>query len=258
MRSLVANEVMHPGLGPVLEAETLYVAQSRLAERLCDGSTNAPLVLFDVGLGAGSNAIAAFRAAHAVTAPARRLAIISFERDLEPFELASAEEERFGFTGAARLAARALLAGKSHEDERVTWTLVRGELPGSLVAAAALADVIFWDPYSPRANPELWTIAAFAAARAKAGPHATLFTYSASTASRAALVLAGWAVGAGASTGNKGETTMAAIEVGDLVAPLERQFLRRIALVDAPRPLDAPVDWVAQVGAAAQFTSVPR
>ena len=34
MRSLVDGEVMHPGVGPLVEAEQLYVRQSRLRERL--------------------------------------------------------------------------------------------------------------------------------------------------------------------------------------------------------------------------------
>ncbi|HVU49687.1 MAG TPA: hypothetical protein VHL80_03310, partial [Polyangia bacterium] len=46
------GEVMHPGVGPVVEAEQLYVRQSRLAERLREERT---VVVFDVGLGAGSN-----------------------------------------------------------------------------------------------------------------------------------------------------------------------------------------------------------
>ena len=53
------GEVMHPVIGPAVESERLYVAQSRLAARLAEAG--GPLVLFDVGLGAGSNALAAWR-----------------------------------------------------------------------------------------------------------------------------------------------------------------------------------------------------
>ncbi len=64
---------MHPVVGPLVEAERLYVGPSRLRERLVDGAKD-PLVLLDVGLGAGSNAIAAWRAvgvAAGVRAPGR-------------------------------------------------------------------------------------------------------------------------------------------------------------------------------------------
>jgi len=60
------GEVMHPVIGPAVESERLYVAQSRLAARLAEGG--APLVLFDVGLGAGSNALAAWRTSAAAAA----------------------------------------------------------------------------------------------------------------------------------------------------------------------------------------------
>ena len=57
-------EVMHPVIGPLVEADALYVVPSRLAARLAQTSEadpTAPLVLLDVGLGAGSNAVAAWR-----------------------------------------------------------------------------------------------------------------------------------------------------------------------------------------------------
>ncbi|HEX8909067.1 MAG TPA: tRNA guanosine(34) transglycosylase Tgt, partial [Anaeromyxobacteraceae bacterium] len=62
------GEVMHPVVGATAEAERLYVAQSRLRERLAE--PGPPLVLFDVGLGAGANALAAVAAAEG--APAGR------------------------------------------------------------------------------------------------------------------------------------------------------------------------------------------
>ena len=34
MRSLAAGEIMHPGVGPLREAELFYVAQSRLDEQI--------------------------------------------------------------------------------------------------------------------------------------------------------------------------------------------------------------------------------
>ena len=59
VRDRATGEVMHPVIGPRAEAESLYVAASRLRERLHDSDSSA-LVLLDVGLGGGSNAIAAW------------------------------------------------------------------------------------------------------------------------------------------------------------------------------------------------------
>ena len=55
-----------------------------------------------------------------------------------------------------------------------------------------------------------------AAARRWPADRCTLFTYSASTATRVALLLAGWAVGVGAAIGDKRQTTAAAVRAEDL------------------------------------------
>jgi queuine tRNA-ribosyltransferase len=253
MRSLDAGEVMHPGVGPVAEAEALYVRQSRLAERLA----GAPVVvLFDVGLGAGSNAFAARAASERAPARAGRLELVSFERDLGALALALETPDAFAIDADAAAAARALLAEGRHESARTTWRLEAGDVLAALARAAARADradIVFWDPFSPRANPTLWTVAAFAAMRAAAGPRCTLFTYSASTATRVALLLAGWAVGVGDAIGDRAHTTSAAVEAGDLARPLDRAWLARLARADAPMPADAPADAAARAAAAPQF-----
>jgi queuine tRNA-ribosyltransferase len=249
MRSLEVNEVMHPGVGPVLEAEQLYVRQSRLRERL-EGQR---LVVFDVGMGAGSNALAAWRAATEAPAGAAVLDLISFERDLDALTMALNIPEAFGLHGEPGEAARGLLANGRHESPRVRWQLRRGDLLQALSAEVMRADIVFWDPFSPKANPELWTVAAFTAVRRLAGPRCTLFTYSASTTVRLALLLAGWAVGVGDAIGEKAFTTAAAVDVSDLARPLHREWLGRLNRPDLRLPSDAPADAVARVTASRQF-----
>jgi queuine tRNA-ribosyltransferase len=260
MRSLADGEVMHPGVGPRVEAEALYVRQSRLDERLrapagpTSGAAPAsPLVVLDVGLGAGSNALAARAVSERAPAGAARLALYSFERDLGALELALARGEVFGWQGEPAEAARALLAHGAHETARTRWRLVSGDLVDALARWTVPADIVFWDPFSPRANPALWTVAAFAAVRKVAGPRCTLFTYSASTATRLAMLLGGWAVGVGDAIGDKRQTTAAAVAAGDLARPLDRRWLARLARPDVPLPLDAPADAVARASAAPQF-----
>jgi queuine tRNA-ribosyltransferase len=251
MRSQEAGEVMHPGVGPLAEAEALYVRQSRLGERL--RTTSGALVLFDVGLGAGSNALAARAESERAPAEAARLELVSFERDLGALALALGHGAPFGLEGEPALAARALLERGSHTSARTHWRLVEGDLPATLAREPARADIVFWDPFSPRANPTLWTIAAFSAMRAAAAPGCTLFTYSASTATRVAMLLAGWAVGAGDPIGDKAETTAAAVSAAALARPLDRAWLGRLHRPDVPLPADAPADAVARVTACPQF-----
>ncbi|HSS38402.1 MAG TPA: MnmC family methyltransferase [Polyangia bacterium] len=255
MRSLADGEVMHPGVGPLVEAEQLYVRQSRLRERLIakDCAKDDRLVLFDVGLGAGSNALAARSASEGLPDAAARLELVSFERDLGALELALAAGEAFDWRGEAADAARALLAHGDHQTARTHWRLVRGDILESLPRHTVAADIIYWDPFSPRANPDLWTVAAFLEARRVASPRCTLYTYSASTATRLALLLADWAVGTGDAIGDKRQTTAAAVAVNDLARPLDRGWLARLSRPEVPLPPDAPSDAIARARLAPQF-----
>jgi queuine tRNA-ribosyltransferase len=253
VRSLAEDEVMHPGVGPAVEAEQLYVRQSRLAERL-QTTKGSKFVVFDVGLGAGSNAIAAWTESERAPTSAARLDLVSFERDMGALELAMSHGADFSLVGEAAAAARELITRGRHETSRTSWRLERGDVIESLGRESARADVVFWDPFSPRANPALWTISAFETVRRRAGPRCTLFTYSASTATRIAMLLAGWTVGVGEAIGDKTATTVAATSIQDLARPLDHRWLRRLSRSDVPLPLDAPTNTARAVAGLHQFS----
>jgi queuine tRNA-ribosyltransferase len=261
VRDLATGELMHPIVGPLVEAEQLYVAPSRLEARLASGAAE-PVVLLDVGLGAGSNAIAAWTASERMSLVSsgrslRRLEIVSFDRTTVAMELALRDEHAasFGYEGEAHRAARAIAATGTHETARTSWRLVRGDLPATLEGAGRSADVVFWDPFSPRANPLLWTVEAFAAVRPLCRAGATLHTYSAATKVRAALLLAGFAVGAGDVTSEGKQTTIAAVSAADLRRPLDRRWLDRLSRSSEPLPSDAPPGALAEIAALAQFSA---
>jgi len=237
VRDAEAGEVMHPIIGPAVESERLYVAQSRLPSLVA--APGPRLVLLDVGLGAGSNALAALRAAEAA-AEGRGLEIVSFEREL-------------GLDTTARDAGRALLARGRFESRRVVWRLVLGDALETLRGEDARAELVYWDPFSPKANPGLWTCAAFAAARARCAERAALYTYSTATATRAALLLAGFFVGQGDPSGPKEQTTAAATDPALLARPLDARWLARLERSSAPLPKDAPADAMERIRAHPQF-----
>ncbi len=256
VRSLAEGEVMHPGVGPLVEAEQLYVRQSALAERLGEAGLRK-LVLFDVGLGAGSNALCAWRQSECAPPSAARLELVSFERDMGALALALAHGEAFAMTGAAAEAVRAILHVGHHETARSSWRLHQCDVLDGLAREPEQADIVFWDPFSPKNNPALWTVAAFAAMHRRASPRATLFTYSASTATRVALLLAGWYVGVGDSIGTKAETSAAARDPRDVRRPLDQSWLRRLWRAEVPLPPDAPADAAERVARLPQFI-VPK
>jgi queuine tRNA-ribosyltransferase len=252
VRDVVVGEVMHPVVGPAIEAERLYVAQSRLRERLA--APGPRLVLFDVGLGAGSNALAAFAAA-SLPDGGRGLEMVSFERDLRALALATCEDgaARLGLSPRDRAAAQDLLARGRHEAPRVLWRLALGDVRETLPRESAAADLVFWDPFSPKANPELWRLATFASLRARCSAGAAVYTYSTATATRSALLLAGFFVGAGDPSGPKEETTAAATDPSLLARPLDGRWLARLERSSAPFPDDAPSDARDRIRAHPQF-----
>jgi hypothetical protein len=85
-----------------------------------------------------------------------------------------------------------------------------------------------FDPYSPAANPGMWTREVFRAIRERADADCTVTSYSRSTVTRARLMLAGWCVGRGVATGEKTETTVAATKLDELREPLGRDWLERV------------------------------
>jgi queuine tRNA-ribosyltransferase len=228
-------------------------------------------VLFDVGLGAGANALAALKVARGTSrSPSpppcggeggergptgRHLEILSFERDLGALALAASEEgaRRLDLDAADAAALRALLARARHEEPGATWRLALGDAVEALRAERARAEVVFWDPFSPRVNPELWTVEAFRALRAACGPRAVVFTYSTATSVRSALLLAGFCVGVGDPSGEKEQTTAAACDPADLARPLDARWLARLVRSSAPLPAGAPPDALDRIRAHPQF-----
>jgi queuine tRNA-ribosyltransferase len=218
IRHIASGEIMHSRTPPIEEAHRLYVAQSNLAERVrwtgAGTPTDAePLVIWDVGLGGAANAMAAIRCyeEEAARGPVRPLRIISFENDLDALRLAFRHEEKFRYlrhSGPAWV----LRAGRwqSREHAGLSWELISGDFRETIATASGRPDLIFYDMFSSRADDAHWTPEAFRRLfRACAGRGAELFTYTFSTAARAALLAAGFYVAKGCATGDRAETTIA-------------------------------------------------
>src|SRR5581483_7952077 len=88
-----------------------------------------------------------------------------------------------------------------HASGRCCWELLKGDFRES-IDSAPLPDLIFYDPFSYKTDAALWTVEIFARIFQRALPKAAeLYTYSASTAVRAALLAAGFFVAQGIGTG---------------------------------------------------------
>lgn len=243
VRHRVHGEVMHPSVGPWQEARALYVDQARLSEKL--RVSGPPLTVWDVGLGAGTNAVAALTCARDLGTQQRRvLKVKSFEVDLAPLRLALSDAVGFPFLQPFAEAADALSTTHHFREGLLHWDLQLGDALCYWQENQEPADVIFFDPFSPAANPALWTPAAFTLLRGHArsdGEGATLFTYSAATPTRVSLLLGGFFVGSGAATGLKTETTAAATRCELLQNPLDQRWLARWERSSAQAPHGVPL-----------------
>lgn len=255
VRTRAYAETMHPAVGPAAEADALYVNQLQLKSRLAAHA--GEFVIWDIGLGAGANILAALR-----SAPFRsgRLRLLSFDLDLAPLQFAWENRAQLGyFTGFEDAVASLLTDGQvtfEHAGQTVEWTFHAGNFPILLHAAVRSSarwpapSAILFDAFSPAKNPEMWTAALFADLYAglSADVPCNLATYSRSTHFRVALLLAGFYVGSGQGTGQKEETTLAANDSKLLAQPLPAAWLERIRRSSSAEPLWEPVYRQAPLG----------
>ena len=262
-----SGEAMHPMGAPDDEAELLYAAGARIESRLREQATlnvdEGPVVVWDVGLGAAHNAMALLRRAEAILSdpqagPMRHLELISFENDLDALRLALRHMGRFPHL--RHPAPHALCRDGRWRSScgRMEWRLAEGDVRATLAAAAA-ADVIFYDPFSSKSNPELWSMSTFEQLFQLLAPKSsTLLTYSTATGVRSGLLAAGFFVGRGPGVGGREESTVAwtrpPLTSGRDLLPvgaelLDGDWLRRWERSSAPYPLGTSDARAVELGA---------
>jgi queuine tRNA-ribosyltransferase len=267
IRQRSSGEVMHSVSNPVEEAHLLYVEQPHLDARLRAGGSEA-LVIWDVGLGVATNAMAAvscFEQALVANAgaPLRPLRIVSFERDLDPLRLGVRCAPHFPHLHHPAPSAILRRAAWRHASGLLEWVLLEGDFLERMPAAPR-PDLIYYDPFSFKTDAPLWTGATFAQIYHSVAPaRAALFTYSASTAVRAALLWAGFHVARGVPVGPKTDTTVAGVGPAALDTPgypppplLDRAWLDRWERSGARFPADVAPD--AQAAFAARIRAHPQ
>jgi queuine tRNA-ribosyltransferase len=222
-------------------------------ERLPEADAE-PLVIWDAGLGAAANAMAAVLCYEelAATGPVRPMRIISFENDLDSLKLAFWRRDLFTYLrhpGPDALLDKGRWQSKNLPG--LSWELMLGDFLEMIPKAAAPPDVIFYDMFSSKTTGSLWTAEAFRKLHAACGERpAELYTYSCSTATRSAMLAAGFYVARGNSAGAKEETTIAITEgaLGRNRRPLlDREWLAKWERSGARYPFQLPAEQQAEI-----------
>jgi len=246
VHSLAYRETFHPVIGPVAEAEALYVRQIGLLGRLQRHA--GEFVLWDVGLGAAANVLTVLRATQAIPSSMR---IVRFDQTLEPLAFALTHASDLGYVAGYEEQVRKLLAERqvsfAREPQQVDWEAHLADFPTFLAGSDAeqlpKPHVIMFDAFSPARNPAMWTQPLFTRLFKLLDPSrpCALPTYSRSTLLRVTLLLAGFFVGVGHATGEKEETTIAANTLELIAEPLDRKWLERARRSTSAEPLWEPV-----------------
>lgn len=265
LHSLNYGETFHPVIGPVAEAEALYVNQLRLRDRLQNHS--GEFVIWDVGLGAAANALTVLRATRESPVPMR---LVSFDYTTEPLRFALEHAEALGYFHGYESQARTILDQHTVQftdgAREVNWQLHVADFPTWLAQSserrapprlvterrpparldadesvfnAPPPHVILFDAFSPAKNPAMWTLPLFTSLFQRLDPKrpCALPTYSRSTIMRVTLLLAGFFVGVGHATGKKEETTIAANTLELISEPLDCRWLDRARRSHSAEPM---------------------
>lgn len=242
VRSLADDETFHPVVGPVAEAEALYVNQLRLRERLQNHT--GEFVIWDVGLGAAANALTVLRATKDIPC---KIHLVSFDHTIESLVFALKNAEALGYFGGYEKHLQEFL--REHRvkfqdgAQSVNWEFHHGDFPTLLAHSGAKQfpkpHAILFDAFSPAKNPAMWTLPLFKNLFQLLDPQrpCALPTYSRSTILRVTLLLAGFFVGVGHATGEKEETTIAANDLNLISEPLDRRWLERAKRSHRAEPL---------------------
>ncbi|MBI3543302.1 MAG: hypothetical protein HY075_08540 [Deltaproteobacteria bacterium] len=239
LRALKNLETFHPVTGPRMEAGILHVRQPRLFERAA--ASAPPFVIWDVGFGAAANVLTAIEALRESTA---EIEIHSFDHTIAPIKFALKHSSELGYLVPHESDLRSLLHLRDITlRPGLRWRLHLSDFGELLASATPLPSphAIFYDPYSPSGNPEMWSLDHFRLLRSRLSDDVPclMTNYTCSTAVRVTLLLAGFHVGRGCGVGEKRETTIVSNRLELLERPLRSDWFKTVRISHAAAPLGA-------------------
>lgn len=187
------GETFHSQAGAKAEAFTKFSQVTGLALR----SQCGDLRLLDVCYGLGYNTAAALETIWAAN-PSCRIEVYGLELDETVPLAAIAPPFITGWSSAVQAALEAIALSHQFTTPLLQATLLIGDARQTIQHLAQTgfqADAIFFDPFSPRRCPQLWTVEFFTQVVRCLVTNGTLATYSRSAAVRTAMQAAGLQIG---------------------------------------------------------------
>ncbi|MCB1084337.1 MAG: hypothetical protein KDK61_08495, partial [Simkania sp.] len=209
-KNVELDETYHSISGAAQEALLKHVMPSGVLE-------HEDAVIGDVCFGLGYNLIVAI-AEHQKKFPKGQLQIFAFENDKDILE--KINEINYGVYEPAAGKIRELLNNRIermlsydiyfYEDDALTITLYRGDVKETLpLLASEVLEVVFFDPFSPKKQPELWSTDLLEVVYEVMEKDAVLTTYSCARVVRDNLKTVGFTVEDGPIVGRNSPGTLA-------------------------------------------------
>jgi tRNA U34 5-methylaminomethyl-2-thiouridine-forming methyltransferase MnmC len=222
------RQAYHNTSGARQEALEKFVRPCLLQRRLHLG---LPIRLLDVCFGLGYNAGVALEWLWEQD-PECRIHLIGLERSPEVPRFACQQGICFGTK--QQLDWQQLVETGMLQTSTLEAQLIWGDARQTLhQIPLAWADAVFWDPFSPSACPELWTVELFKVIRQRMHPQGRLTTYSCAAAVRAAFLEAGFSIGSTPPVGRPWPGTVVSFSSDPLppLSPAEQEHLQTRAAV---------------------------
>lgn len=177
--------------------------------------------LLEVGLGTGMGLILTLETLQKLTAKKTNLISTEIDKTLVEFLIANPPHEFFNHLKFENDYYHA------HYQGLEIYILVgdaRKTVPKFFKEKNLKVDVIYQDAFSPRKNPDLWTVEWFKDLKQISNNHARMSTYSASSSIRKSMIEAEWILQRGLVFGTKRDSTRAG-----LIGTTEAEILERLS-----------------------------
>ena len=187
------GETFHSTKGAREEAFLKFVKATDLAQK----ATRDRLLLLDVCYGLGYNTAAALETIWAVN-PNCRVEWYGLELDASVPQAAIEPPLIESWSPAVQKVLQSIAQFHHCKTDTLTAALLIGDARHCIQeirTAKFQADAIFFDPFSPRRCPQLWTVEFFTQIAHCLAPDGKLATYSRSASVRSAMIEAGLAIG---------------------------------------------------------------
>ena len=191
------QEYYHSTKGAVEESFEKFVKPCKIAELAKTGKIR----ILDVCFGVGYNSAAAVEVA-LESNPDCQIEIIGLENDQKILDEIKQLNPAFKYYDIIK-------GDKS--DPRIKLKILLGDAREKIKELSEKFDAVFFDPFSPKVCPELWTAKFFSDIKQVMKPGAILTTYSCARIVRDNMKLVGFKVEDGPCVGRRGPATIASI-----------------------------------------------